>query len=78
MQFYLVQYEGANSPDKLLITGGNTRIPNFVPFLEKKLGISVGIIDPLKSIHVSNAGGEGEIKSGEEFSVACGLAMKGK
>ncbi|MCD6380009.1 type IV pilus assembly protein PilM [bacterium] len=78
LQFYLVQYEKDDSPEKLYITGGNAQIPNLVPFLEKKLGISVGIIDPLKYLNANKTRGEDEIGSGEEFSVACGLAMKGK
>ncbi len=75
VSYFRSQLEGGKM-DRILLTGGCTRLRNFASFIEDQLGIEVRKLNPLKNIAYSPEVFEGEDLE-SELGVAVGLALRG-
>ncbi len=75
VSYFRSQLEGGKM-DRIVLTGGCTRLRNFASFIEDQLGIEVRKLNPLKNIAYSPEVLEGE-ELESELGVAVWLALRG-
>jgi len=77
MHFYGIQSETDSSLDRLFVTGGNSLIPNLIPFMQGKLNTETVLFDPA-DFYAEPGAEPGKVKESlAQFTVAIGLGLRG-
>ena len=74
--FKLFYNKGGRRIEKVILTGGSAKLPDFDKFLKKLLGINVYIGNPWARVVYPEELGEMVMDIGPDFAVAVGLAMR--
>jgi type IV pilus assembly protein PilM len=61
--------------ETILLSGGGSLIRNLLPYLEKKIGGELRILDPFKDLDISRSSLEVTTTQGPLYANACGLAQ---
>jgi type IV pilus assembly protein PilM len=80
MDFYRATVEdGGAAVQKILLSGGGSKLPGLQNFLEKRFEIAVEIFDPFKKIKIDSRGFDPEYVKEliPEMAIAVGLALRG-
>src|SRR5205085_2334762 len=80
MDFYRATVEdGGSAVEKILVSGGGSKLNGLIEFLSKQFEIPVEIFDPFKKIKVDSRGFDPEYMSEivPEMAIAVGLALRG-
>ena len=75
--YYDTQYKG-KSVERILLSGGGSRLRNIEKYLSDKLGVPVDFADPFRQIRVPTKGALGQLVEAysASFSVGVGLALR--
>lgn len=73
--FYTEQYKSDSQISQMLITGGSASLPGLAVYFAQNLGIETVLANPWKMLNIANVPPKIET-SGEEYTVAVGLALK--
>jgi type IV pilus assembly protein PilM len=75
--YYDTQFKG-RSVERILLSGGGSKLKNLDRFLADKLGVSVEFADPFRQIRVPSRGPAGGIIEAHSaaFGVCVGLALR--
>lgn len=80
MDFYRATVEdGGSAVQKILVSGGGSKLAGLLSFLERRFEIPVEIFDPFKKIKVDSRGFDPEYMRDmvPEMAIAVGLALRG-
>ena len=80
MDFYRATVEdGGSAVEKILVSGGGSKLTGLINFLSKQFEIPVEIFDPFRKIKVDSRGFDPEYMREvvPEMAIAVGLALRG-
>lgn len=76
IDYYQAQTGGEKSMDRIMLSGGSSRLKNLDRFLNDELGLSVEINDPFRGIDTTRTPGTDWLELAPLFVVAVGLAIR--
>jgi type IV pilus assembly protein PilM len=78
LDYFKLQFPGALI-NQIILTGGSSKLRNLAPYLERQLGVTVRIGDPLTGLQLNTKQTDRAVLLGNpnQFSVAIGLALRG-
>lgn len=78
LDYFKLQFPGILI-NEFILTGGSSKLRNLAPYLERELGVAVGMGDPLTGLQLNSKQTDRATLLGNpnQFSVAIGLALRG-
>jgi type IV pilus assembly protein PilM len=76
IDYYQAQTGGEKSMDRIMLSGGSSRLKNLDRFLNDELGLSVEINNPFRGIDTTRTPGTDWLELAPLFVVAVGLAIR--
>ncbi len=78
LDYYLAQASRVGGIGKAIFSGAGSRLANFLPYIEKNLGVGIEIGHPLEKVKISSRLSEKEIRAEESsLAIPIGLALRG-
>ena len=80
MDFYRATVEdGSSAVERLLVSGGGSKLAGLMEFLSKQFDIPVEVFDPFRKIKIDSRGFDPEYMRDivPEMAIAVGLALRG-
>lgn len=74
--FYSEKYKTESPVSQIVLTGGSANLPGIDVYFVKNVGLETVIANPWKMLNISNVPEQFQ-SLGPEFTLACGLALKG-
>lgn len=77
LDYFKLQQQKGNEINRFIVSGGGALLPNFIPYLNRELGLNVESITPLKEINCPDGLQKKFTEFFPVFSIAFGLGLRG-